>query len=82
MIDKISSIEKEVKEKIANAKTSVSIEEIRVEFLGKKGKIIDILKNLKSVEETKRKEVATLANKLRVDIENKIEDKKEECKKN
>ena len=80
MLDKIKEIEFEANQKIEKAKSSGSIEEIRVEFLGKKGKIVDVLKNLKSVEESKRKEVAMLANKLKVEIESKIESKKEKLK--
>ena len=80
MLDKIKEIEFEANKKIEEAKNSGSIEEIRVEFLGKKGKIVDVLKNLKSVEEIKRKEVAMLANKLKVEIESKIESKKENLK--
>lgn len=80
MLDKIKEIEIEANQKIEKAKSSVSVEEIRVEFLGKKGKIVDVLKNLKSVEESKRKEVAMLANKLKVEIESKIESKKENLK--
>lgn len=80
MLDKIKEIEFEANKKIEEAKNSGSIEEIRVEFLGKKGKIVDVLKNLKSVEESKRKEVAMLANKLKVEIESKIESKKEKLK--
>ena len=80
MLDKIKDIEFDANQKIEEAKSSGSIEEIRVEFLGKKGKIVDVLKNLKSVEESKRKEVAMLANKLKVEIESKIESKKENLK--
>ena len=80
MIDKIKELEIESREKIESAKSSNSIEEIRVEFLGKKGKVIEVLKKLKSVEEAQRKEVAMLANKLREEIETKIETKKIEIK--
>ena len=80
MIDRIKQIGLESKEKIANATSSVSIEEIRVEFLGKKGKIVEVLKNIKSVEESQRKEVARFANKLKEEIESKIESKKQEIK--
>lgn len=80
MIDKIKEIEFEVKQKLENIKSINEIEEIRIKFLGKKGKVIEILKNLKIVEESKRKEVASLANKLRMDIEKNIEIKKEEIK--
>ena len=68
MIDKIKELELEAKEKLESVKDSSKIEELRVEFLGKKGKVIEILKNLKSVEEAKRKEVASKANKLRIEM--------------
>lgn len=80
MLDKIERIRLEAKEKLDSVKDSSKVEDLRVEFLGKKGKVIDILKNLKSVEESKRKEVASVANKLRLDIEEKIEQKKCEIK--
>ena len=44
------------------------------------GEVIEILKNLKNVEASKRKEVGEKANKLRVEIEELIEKKKEELK--
>ena len=78
--DKILEFQMEAKKRLDSVKDSSSVEEIRVDFLGKKGKVIEILKNLKSVEESKRKEVASRANKLRVEIEAKIEAKKEEIK--
>lgn len=80
MLDKILEFQMEAKKRLDSVKDSSSVEEIRVDFLGKKGKVIEILKNLKSVEESKRKEVASRANKLRVEIESKIEAKKEEIK--
>lgn len=80
MLDKIKEISVEAKEKLDAVKDSSKIEELRVEFLGKKGKVIEILKNLKSVDESKRKEVASVANKLRLEIEEKIEQKKCEIK--
>ena len=80
MLDKILELQMEAKKRLDSVKDSSSVEEIRVDFLGKKGKVIEILKNLKSVEESKRKEVASRANKLRVEIEAKIEAKKEEIK--
>ena len=80
MLDKILEFQIEVKKRLDSVKDSSSVEEIRVDFLGKKGKVIEILKNLKSVDEAKRKEVASRANKLRVEIEAKIEAKKEEIK--
>ena len=80
MEEKIKKIQEDVKNYLDECKTNASVEEIRVKYLGKKGEIVEILKNLKNVEESKRKEYAMLANKLKSDIESKIEEKKEEVK--
>lgn len=80
MIEKINDLKSEAKTKISNALNSVDIESIRVEFLGKKGKVVEILKGLKDVEASKRKEVASYANELKSQIEDSIEQKKKEIK--
>ena len=80
MIDKIKQIEISAKEKINSAKNSNEIEELRVAFLGKKGKVVEVLKNLKNVEADKRKEVASFANNVKSKIEEEIENKKESIK--
>ena len=38
-----------------NVQTTADVENIRVEYLGKKGKVVEILKNLKNVEASKTK---------------------------
>ena len=80
MEEKISLLKEQVAEKMAKIKSTADVEKIRVEYLGKKGEVIEILKNLKNVEASKRKEVGERANKLRVEIEELIEKKKEELK--
>ncbi len=80
MEEKISLLKEQVAEKMAKIKSTADVENIRVEYLGKKGEVIEILKNLKNVEASKRKEVGEKANKLRVEIEKLIETKKEELK--
>lgn len=80
MEEKISLLKEQVAEKMAKIKSTADVENIRVEYLGKKGEVIEILKNLKNVEASKRKEVGEKANKLRVEIEELIETKKEELK--
>lgn len=80
MEEKISLLKEQVAEKMAKIKSTADVENIRVEYLGKKGEVIEILKNLKNVEASRRKEVGERANKLRVEIEELIEKKKEELK--
>ena len=80
MEEKLSLLRAQVKEKMNKIKSAADVENIRVEYLGKKGEVIDILKNLKNVEASKRKEVGEKANKLRVEIEELVEAKKAELK--
>lgn len=80
MEEKISLLRKQVIEKMEKVKSATDVENIRVEYLGKKGEVIEILKNLKNVEASKRKEIGEKANKLRVEIEGLIETKKAELK--
>ena len=80
MEEKITLLKEKVVAKMKEVKTTADVENIRVEYLGKKGEVIEILKNLKNVEASKRKEVGEKANILRVEIEKMIEDKKLELK--
>ena len=80
MIEKINELKTQAKEKINSAVSSNDIESIRVEFLGKKGKIVEVLKDLKNVEPEQRKEVASVANIAKAEIEKDIEDKKKAIK--
>lgn len=80
MEEKISNLRKQVEAKMKEIKSATDVENIRVEYLGKKGQVVEILKNLKNVEEAKRKEIGEKANILRNEIGNMIEAKKEELK--
>lgn len=80
MEEKISNLRKQVEDKMKEIKSYADVENIRVEYLGKKGHIVEILKNLKNVEDSKRKEIGEKANILRNEIGNLIEIKKEELK--
>lgn len=80
MEEKLSLLKEEVEKEMKNVQTITDVENIRVEYLGKKGKVIEILKNLKNVEASKRKEVGQQANKLREEIEVLVEQKKQELK--
>ena len=80
MEEKLSLLKEEVEKEMKNVQTTTDVENIRVENLRKKGKVIEILKNLKNVEASKRKEVGQQANKLREEIEVLVEQKKQELK--
>ena len=71
--DTLLQMKEEVIEKINTAKSVDVIEQLRVEFLGKKGKITDILKGLKDLSVEEKKEIGKLANDVKTELESKIE---------
>lgn len=72
--ESLEQMRNEVIVKIKEAKEVKEIEDIRVEFLGKKGKITEVLKGLKDLSIEEKKEVGALANKIKAELENKIEE--------
>ncbi|MGN1227324.1 MAG: phenylalanine--tRNA ligase subunit alpha [Christensenellales bacterium] len=73
MKETIINIENEANSELINAKTSKDVEEIRVKFLGKNGKLTHLLKGLKDVAVEMRKEIGCNLNDARQKIESKIE---------
>ncbi len=80
MVERINELKLQAKERIGLATSSNDIENLRVEYLGKKGKVVEILKDLKNIEPEKRKEIAMVANQAKDEIEKNLELKKEEIK--
>lgn len=80
MVERINELKLQAKERIGLATSSNDIEKLRVEYLGKKGKVVEILKDLKNIEPEKRKEIAMVANQAKDEIEKNLELKKEEIK--
>lgn len=80
MVERINELKVQAKERISLASSSNDIENLRVEYLGKKGKVVEILKDLKNIEPEKRKEIAMVANQAKDEIEKNLELKKEEIK--
>lgn len=80
MEEKLSLLKEQLEKDMKEIKIATDVENIRVEYLGKRGKVVEILKNLKNVEPSKRKEVGQKANKLREEIESLVEQKKQELK--
>lgn len=76
MEEKIMILRKEVNEKLANVTNSQSLDMLRVEYLGKKGQVVLLLKGLKEVAPEERRSLGEKANLLRDEIEQAIEVKK------
>ena len=67
--EELMQMKNDVLEKIKLAQDNKTLEDIRIEFLGKKGKITEILKGLKDLSNEERKEVGKIANDVKVEIE-------------
>jgi len=65
-------MQKQAIELLSEAKEKATIEELRVRFLGKKGEVTAILKQLGTLADAERKELGALANEVREQIDNEI----------
>lgn len=72
MTEQLKEIESKAKRELAGACDLKSLEEIRVKFLGKKGEITAILKQMRKLSPEERPVIGQLANKVRADIEQAI----------
>lgn len=76
------SIEEEAKKEILQAENIKELQQLRVKYLGKKGKVTVILKKIGELPPQERPEIGKLANKLKNQINLKLQKKIEEIKKN
>lgn len=78
MKQELEEIKKLAFVEIDNAKTTKEIEDALPKFLGKKGKLTDILKGLAKLSNEEKKEIGSLANSLKSEILDKVELRKSE----
>lgn len=76
MINKLSTIEKNAKAAIDAASTADEVEHIRVEYLGRKGALPMLLREVKELPASERTKVGSVGNKLRENLETLIEKKR------
>lgn len=80
MEEKISNLKSQADEMLEKIETSKDVEKMQIEYLGKKGIVVSLLKGLKDVAVEDRKKIGEMANNLRDYIEKSLEAKKEEVK--
>lgn len=73
MREKLEEIKNASKEVVKNIKDKPSLEAFRVEFLGKKGKLTDVLRGMGKLSAEERPVIGQLANDVRKFIEEEIE---------
>ena len=79
-MDKISELREEFEQKLEQTADLVSLDKIRVDFLGKKGRITALLKGMKSLTNEEKKTFGAEVNKLKAAAAKRIEDKIEELR--
>ena len=80
MKEKLRELAQQAREKILGAASVAEAESFRVEYLGKKGKVTDILKSMKDLAPEERKSLGQAANETKAQIEKLITDKMAELK--
>lgn len=72
MQEKIAGIKSQFAQKVQEAKNSAELEQLRISFLGKKGFVTDLMKDLKSVANEQKKEVGQQINLLKREVEQQL----------
>lgn len=77
LVDQIKSLRNKIEKEISQF-TEEQVEQIRVQILGKKGELTQILRELKNLSAEDKATVGALANETRQTIESLIEDRKQQ----
>ena len=80
MKEKLSALSLEAKNAVLASTDEAQIENVRVKYLGKKGELTAILKQMGSLSPEERPKMGQLVNEAKADLENLIAEKKEELK--
>lgn len=80
MKEQLNNIEARAKEALSQISDIKLLEDLRVKYLGKKGELTAILKQMGKLSAEERPVIGQLANKVRADIEEAINSKKNELK--
>ena len=76
MKDKIKQIGESFKNKIGEIRDARALEDLRLDFLGKKGQIAALMENFKTVAAEEKKELGMLINSLKVKVTEGIAERK------
>ncbi len=74
MIEELERIERQTLSSLSGARTEKEVTEIRVQVLGRKGILTQLLKQLGALPEGDRREIGKRANRLKEELEKKIEE--------
>jgi len=77
ILEKIEHIRQKFQEELSSASSLETLEGVRVNYLGRKSELVQILRSLKSLAEDERRSAGSAANVLKTDLESGIESQKE-----
>jgi len=80
MKNKILKIERDALAEIKKSQSSDTLEVLRVKYLGRKSELVAILRNLKDLSDSEKKDVGEKANEARIEIESQIKARELEIK--
>lgn len=80
-IEKLKQIQSKLAQEILSASTDESLEALRIHYLGKKGRITAVLKNLGKLSSEAKREIGSFANTLKKSAEESLKLKKADLKK-
>ncbi|MFH1346986.1 MAG: phenylalanine--tRNA ligase subunit alpha [Spirochaetota bacterium] len=80
MKEKIEKIKKLVLELVKKAKDLKELENLEIKFLGRKGELTQILRSLKDLTIEERREIGPLAQRLKKEIEEALDNKRKDTK--
>ncbi|MCL1849520.1 MAG: phenylalanine--tRNA ligase subunit alpha [Clostridiales bacterium] len=78
MADQASALQREFVEQLLLASDTDAVESLRVEYLGKKGKVTALMADLRLVPPEEKKEAGTVVNNLKNTIQDRLKEKAEE----
>ncbi len=81
MINQLQTIQKECLEAIKNCQSLADVEKVRVEFLGRKGKLPILLKQIVGLSDDQKKEIGQKSNQVKQDLEKNLNNKIAELEK-
>lgn len=81
MKDKVNAIKKEYEEKISGITSIKTLNDVRVEYLGKQGRITELSKMMKDVPNDQKKEFGMLVNEVRSFVTGSLDTIKEKLEK-
>lgn len=78
MKEEIENLKKQALEELTNSKSSKELNDLRVKYLGKKGELTGLLREMGSLSPEERPKMGALVNSAKQEIENEIQEKEKE----